>query len=589
MSQIVRKPLARELQWFPEARFGMFIHFGLYSLLERGEWVQYHEWIPRKKYEKLMRRFTITNFDADAWVDLARAAGARYITFTTKHHDGFCLFDSALTDFKITNTPFGRDLTGELIAACHRKRMRIILYHSQPDWHHPNHVHRPGAFKDWQPARGDDEPDWEKYLDYLEGQVRELCTNYGRIDGIWWDGCHRRESDWRGKRLYCMIKKYQPHAVVNDRAGCGDFFTPERNIPELPRGYACECCQAVHVKSWGYNRAPYYHSTDMLVRSLSRVVCMGGNYLLNVGPRPDGTIAHGEAERMREIGKWMKTNREAVYATRGCGLDTNSDQVRATRKGNRVYLFLLDWPGSNVLTLPGIRSLPRRVRLLGSRSRLSFNPAENGIVKQAGKKGSRSNSNQGLEISNLPATAPGPLVQVLELDFTRAPDLVMRKPDASPAPRIPVAAKGDTFLGVEHAKAGNYGPKGSKPRAFNLVPAGTSGKTSGPDCMVISNFAEGQTLTWIVHCSRAGIYEVFIDAAIDRQYSGRSRFSVQVGKQVLPGRTRGRKTDRDFSLNRVGTVKLAKGGNRIRFRIEELHYSYLFGGNLRGLVIRRGA
>jgi alpha-L-fucosidase len=188
------------IKWWTEARFGMFVHFGLYALLQRGEWVMYHEKVPRAEYEKLLHRFNPAASDANAWVGLARDAGATYITVTAKHHDGFCLFDSALTEFKITNTPFGRDLIGELVQACHRDGMRIVFYYSQPDWHHPSFVNRKGAFKEWQDPRPEDAPDWPAYQKYLEGQVRELCTNYGRIDGIWWDGSHRSEDRRPGTR-----------------------------------------------------------------------------------------------------------------------------------------------------------------------------------------------------------------------------------------------------------------------------------------------------------------------------------------------------------------------------------------------------
>ena len=225
---IVRKESAvdPQLRWFGQARFGMFVHFGVYAPLGKGEWAMYHEDIRREAYEPLMAEFCPHRFDADEWVDVAEGAGARYITVTAKHHDGFCLFDSALTDWKITNTPFGRDLIGELVAACQRRGMRIVLYYSQPDWHHPNYVHLPGAFKDLWYARADDAPDWRRYQAYLRGQVLELVTQYGPIDGLWFDGSHKSEQAWQGKQLYALIKQHQPGAVVNDRARYGDFFTP---------------------------------------------------------------------------------------------------------------------------------------------------------------------------------------------------------------------------------------------------------------------------------------------------------------------------------------------------------------------------
>jgi len=254
---IVRRQSKQDprLRWFGEARFGMFVHFGIYSQIGHGEWVMLREGIARREYEKLARSFNPRKFDADRWVDLAAQAGARYITFTAKHHDGFCMFDSQLTDFKITNTPFGRDLLRELVDACHRRGMRIVVYYSQPDWRHRSYVHRPGAFKDLQTIPPDQEPDWPTYQAYMEGQVRELVTNYGRIDGIWFDGFHCSEKQWRGRRLYRLIKQHQPCAVVNDRARYGDFFTPERSLPDDLSDSLFEACESVQADGWGYKPA----------------------------------------------------------------------------------------------------------------------------------------------------------------------------------------------------------------------------------------------------------------------------------------------------------------------------------------------
>jgi len=231
---IVEKGIKNELRWFYETRFGMCIHFGIYSLLERNEWSMLLENIPRAEYEKLATKFNPFRFDADEWVKLAEDAGAKYITVTAKHHDGFCMFDSALTDYKITNTPFKRDLIGELVDACHRHGMRIVIYYSQPDWHNPNYLHHKGAFKDLPNPPETDRSDWPAYQKYYMGQVEELCTKYGQIDGIWFDGSHKTVEEWKGREVYALIKKHQPHAVVNDRARFGDFFTPERSLPEDP-------------------------------------------------------------------------------------------------------------------------------------------------------------------------------------------------------------------------------------------------------------------------------------------------------------------------------------------------------------------
>ncbi len=268
---IVSKGIDENLKWFYKVRFGMFVHFGLYALLERGEWVMYHENIPRAEYEKLADEFNPVNFNAEEWVNLALDAGARYLVVTTKHHDGFCLFDSELTDYKITNTHFKRDLIGELTTACQQQDLRIIYYYSQPDWHHPSYVHHKGAFKDLDNPPETDCPDWSAYQWYLRGQVEELCTKYGKIDGIWFDGSHKTVEEWQGQELYQMIKKHQPQAVVNDRARYGDFFTPERSLPDNLRGYMFEACQSVSPEAWGYQGDTALYSVPYLLKSMIKM------------------------------------------------------------------------------------------------------------------------------------------------------------------------------------------------------------------------------------------------------------------------------------------------------------------------------
>jgi alpha-L-fucosidase len=428
----------------------MFVHFGLYALIGRGEWVMYEEDIPRDEYEKLAERFDPHLFDADEWVALAEESGARYINVTAKHHDGFCLFDSDLTDFKITNTPFGRDLIGELVEACHRREMRIVFYYSQPDWHHPCYVHNKGAFKDLDSPPATDTPDWPAYQDFLEGQVRELCTKYGRIDGIWFDGSHKTEEAWRGKRLYEMIKGLQPGAIVNDRARYGDLFTPERSLPEDLTGYLLEACESTSPTSWGYQGDTAVYSVPHLVRSMVRMAAAGGNYLLNVGPKPDGTIPENQAARMRGVGEWLKRYGESVYATEAGPEPTESGPLY-TRAGNTAYSHLVEWPATDRLAILGVDALDvERVSLMESSEDLSVVATDSGV-----------------EVVGLPASPPDASSNVVRVDLARVPDAVIRRPKEPVAgPVVEVASDSTTSLAPEQAELEGLGVKGARLRVL---------------------------------------------------------------------------------------------------------------------------
>ncbi len=296
---------------FRRDRFGMFIHWGLYALLERGEWVMHRERIPVADYEALAGRFAAERFDADAWAGLAAEAGQRYLVITSKHHDGFCLFDTARTDYKVTRTPFGRDPLAELADACRRAGVRLGFYHSLLDWHHPDYGR-----------------DWAAYRDYLHGQVRELCTNYGPVCEIWFDGhwlngeqpkaaWFRPTDTWDFPRLYDMIHTLQPDCLIGNnhhgRPLAGeDIQIFEQDLPgensagfneAAPADLPLETCITIN-RSWGYRADDAEHkSVEQLAALLDRCGRLGCNLLLNVGPRPDGTIPEPHVERLRALGR----------------------------------------------------------------------------------------------------------------------------------------------------------------------------------------------------------------------------------------------------------------------------------------------
>ena len=551
---IVKRKLDERLRWFPEARFGMFVHFGVYALLERGEWVMYHEDTPREEYAKLARRFNPHRFDADEWVETAKRAGARYITVTAKHHDGFCLFDSALTDYKITNTPFGRDLIGELIDACHRKNLRICLYYSQPDWHHPNFVHREGAFKDLQYERPDDEPDWPKFVEYVEGQVLELCTKYGRIDGIWFDGVHKTEREWRGKRLYRLIKQHQPGAIVNDRAGCGDLFTPERSLSyrAAAAGYLVESCQAICREAWGYRRDASLFSSPLLIESLVRMAAGGGNYLLNIGPKPDGSLPADQVQRLEDIGVWLGAHAKSIYGTQGRPLRNESDDVVYTRSGRHVYVHLLRWPDSDELALRQLRRPPLRARLLKTGTRLR--------IEASGDEAT---------LRGLPSMPPDVAVNVIELTFDR--EDVWRAPPRPTRAEVHSLGTQDTLTLPAHtATCQGFGPKGSTLQVL-------SGDT--PERRAQSHLGGWSSLeqkaAWQVQCAKRVRCEVAVEMACPRVYAG-STFAVKVGRQAVTGAVPATKGFGQFRWVKLGVIELPAGRSALSLTPTQLNYGYVF-------------
>ncbi|NLO37804.1 MAG: alpha-L-fucosidase [Clostridiaceae bacterium] len=572
---IVPKGIRDELRWFYEARFGMFVHFGLYSLLGRGEWAMYHEEIPRGTYSRLMDDFNPHLFDADAWVQLARDAGARYITATAKHHDGFCLFDSALTDFKITNTPFKRDLIGELVRACQKHGMRIILYYSQPDWHHPNYVHCPGAFKDLTHPPETDRPDWPAYQRYYIGQVEELCRNYGSIDGIWFDGSHKSVDAWQGKAVYALIKRYQPHAVVNDRARYGDFFTPERTLPEDLTGYLFESCESVSPVAWGYRRNSPSYTTPHLVRSLVKMAAAGGNYLLNVGPQPDGRIPDRQAQVMREIGAWLRVNGQAVYQTdpvrlpaprirkRTAGASATEPFVAlagrtgVTRGGNTIYFHCLEWPEIDRFIIPGIQSAVRQVRLLGSDQVIRFEQSDLGV-----------------ELFDLPATPPNAQVQVFALLCDLAPGVTEDASvgqEAEPAV-IELNARGSTTLPAHLAIQDGRAVKGSR----LVVEQDNERQTT-----VLSGWmVPEQEAHWILMCPEDGDWQVSVYGSCpvsSEEAVVRITVQGQALSAALPDPQAAQNAGSPYPKVIAGTVRLAAGRAVLTLHPEKLVWGYVLG------------
>ena len=282
--------------WFFDRRFGMFVHWGLYAIRGWHEQEMWRDDVARSKYVEYASQFNPTGFDPDVWLDLAEEAGMEYLCFTTKHHDGFCMWDTRLTGFNVMNTPYGKDIMAELADACHRRGMPLCLYYSCVDWHHPNYPNEGRHHELDGPEEGDNR-DMEAYIEYVRAQLRELCTNYGEIHGIFWD---MNVAGYADPTINQMIRELQPKAIINDRGyDEGDYGTPERDSDRdgqaALRRYSrpTEACQSVGMESWGFRIDENYFTPKYLMQSMGRVLCMDGNYLLNVGPKADGTIPQG--------------------------------------------------------------------------------------------------------------------------------------------------------------------------------------------------------------------------------------------------------------------------------------------------------
>jgi alpha-L-fucosidase len=415
--------LARYNEW----KFGMFIHWGPYSLASvEASWPIMrpdNRWHPitEAEYRALPARFNPQRFDPHAFVRLAKEAGQRYMVFTAKHHDGFCMFDSAYTNYKITNTPYRNDIVAELSQACRSEGMPLGFYYSPPDMNHPGYrdTTKPSS-QNWEgePWR----PEWPLYLDYMELQLTELLTRYGPVALVWFDGLRHQEK-YNGRRFARLIHELQPDALINNRIGiAGDFDTPEQYTPQgiptrrtpVMRGAAdegppasaaippeeefrpWETCMTIN-RTWAYNQYDRdFKSTQQLIRTLVDVASKGGNFLLNVGPGPDGAIQPEFVERLRGMGAWLKVNGAAIYGSTYGPLQ-NQAWGRSTRRGKTVYLHVFNWP-HGPLEISGLRMRVVSVKLLAGGQAVRF-------------------SQQGEHLRiEVPPAAPDPNVTVLALE-----------------------------------------------------------------------------------------------------------------------------------------------------------------------------
>ena len=358
-------------RWFQDAKFGLFVHWGVYSVLADGEWVMNNKKIPISEYEKLPSQFNPSEFDPAEWVALVKAAGMKYITITSKHHDGFAMFDSKISDWDIVDrTPYKKDVLKMLADECQKQGIKLFFYYSQLDWRHPDYFPRG---RTGLTAGRAESGEWFKYIDYMDGQLKELLTNYGPIGGVWFDGMwDRPKADWRFEQTYKLIHSLQPAALVGSNHHLKPFpgedfqmfekdlpghntagFNAESQVGELP----LETCETING-AWGYNaNDKRFKSARDLVHYLVKAAGYNANFLLNVGPMPNGKIQPEFVDRLKQVGAWLEKNGETIYGTRGGPLTPRPWGV-TTRKGNKVYLHILNW-SDPVLAMP---KMPKKVK-----------------------------------------------------------------------------------------------------------------------------------------------------------------------------------------------------------------------------------
>ena len=328
----------QRLQWWHEAKFGMFIHFGVYSSIMRHEWNMENEAPPIEEYMAHAKSFKPARTGPRAWAKLAKRAGMKYMVLTTKHHEGFCNFDTKLTDYNAVKQGPGFDIVKEYVDAARAEGLRVGFYYSLMDWHHPDGAHC-----------ATDEAARKRFVEYTHGLIHDILSNYGKIDVLWYDVPWPLDADgWESKRMNEMVFKLQPEIVVNNRNKLdGDFSTPEQKIVAETGGRAWESCMTLN-DSWGYQRADdAWKTSKTVIRNLITCARDGGNYLLNIGPKPDGSIPEESVRILTEVGDWMTANGESIYGSDLCQ-PRRSNYASFTRKGKTLYMHVHFWPGEYV-------------------------------------------------------------------------------------------------------------------------------------------------------------------------------------------------------------------------------------------------
>lgn len=523
-SQETPQQFDARMAWWREARFGMFIHWGLYSVAAGewngtpypgiAEWIMYNAKVPPKEYETLLPQFNPVKFDAKDWVRIAKDAGMKYIVITTKHHDGFNLYPSEANPYNIMKTPFKRDIMRELADECRKHGITICWYHSIWDWHHP-HANK---------------ANWPKYAEVMKAQLRELLTNYGKIGVLWFDG--EWTDDWtaeQGEKLYAELRKLQPDLIINNRVGkgragmgpgrtsSGDFGTPEQEIPGgTIVGYDWESCMTMN-DTWGFSKHDFnWKSSATLIRMLIDCASKGGNFLLNVGPTGLGEIPPASISRLADIGRWMRVNGESIYGTQA-GPFRSLDWGRCTRKGNKLYLHVFDWPNGE-LVVPRLISKVGDAYLLADKDRAPLKVTRRGEDV----------------VITLPREAPDTIASVVVLNTLEQPrvdNTILQRPD------------GDVLLGARAATI-----EGSTARYESGERNDNVGYWTHKDDRV----------SWEFRIVDGGKFEVVVELACESGLGG-STYELKVGHQTVKGEVPDTGSWTTFAHKNIGFIQLPKG------------------------------
>jgi alpha-L-fucosidase len=540
--QAMQPPLseADRTKWFRDAKFGIFIHWGAYSVIGRHEWSREMLQIPQAEYDKYVRRFNPVNFDADAWVKLAGGAGARYIVITSKHHDGFSIYRSKASNYDMELTPYAGDPLKMLADAARRRNMRLGFYHSIMDWHHPDYRPR----RSWESATPKEGGNLDRYLDFMKAQLKELLTQYGEVAVIWFDGeWEHSTGEMRSDEIYDFIRQLQPNCLINDRlykrqpGNRADFGTPEQYVPATGvtdasgKPVLWESCVTINNDSWGYNRyETEFKTTRDLIRMLIEVASKGGNLLLNVGPTPDGRIQDEFVTRLNAMGAWMRVNGDAIYGTTASPFARLPFFGRATAKGNKLYLHVFEWPADGVLRVPNLKNLIHSAKLVAAQDKRLTTRRDGDDI-----------------LITVPAEAPDPVASVVELTLDGVPVVgpFLNGPDE----------KGAITLGVESCEIETR--FGQRAKLENILGHVFLTKWERPD----------DVPTWMLKVPKAGRYKVDLVYGSGRRGEG-TEYTVHAGTNQVSGKVERGANSWVFKRHAVGEISLAAGDQRLQVKMK---------------------
>jgi len=534
----------QRMKWWREARFGMFVHWGLYAIPAGewrgkavgsiGEWIMNNAHIPVAEYEQLASQFNPVKFDARQWARTIKDAGMEYLVITSKHHDGFCLFDSRQGDYNVVKaTPFKRDVLEELSAACKEEGVTLCFYHSIMDWHHPD-AQAPG-FPNYSAAPPN--PNFPRYAAYMRGQLKELLANYGHIGILWFDG--EWIGDWteaQGIALYNELRAVQPDLIINNRIGKsrsgmqgmsaqktspGDYGTPEQEIPAtgIP-GADWESCMTMN-DTWGFKKNDqHWKSTETLMHNLVDIASKGGNFLLNVGPTAEGEMPAASVERLAAIGKWMKVNGDSIYAT-GPSPFARLPWGRCTTKPGKLFLHVFKWPKDGKLDVPGLS-----------------NKVSNAFLLTAPSSPLKVTESEGRKAISLPAEAPNAIDTVVVLQIEGEPNVTV----PAPAPKKAEADGSVQLLGGEAALHG-----------------GTIRYEEGGGKDALGFWTDPKDwVSWEFTLDKPGKFEVGISLAAEKGSGG--EYALTVRSQELSGEVAETGSWSSFVTEKLGKIELAAAG-----------------------------